>query len=104
MLKTQGLLNNPRKNPRPSEKTQEPKIALQNPRSWEKTQGVAMLHLIEVLCCIILRDLRLDINAEYVSTSNSKNYLQPILSLPLCYMLWFVSLPNKRRYIYNTLQ
>src|SRR6218665_3006984 len=31
------------KNPRSSEKTQEPKIRLKNPRSWEKTQGVATL-------------------------------------------------------------
>src|SRR6218665_2419613 len=31
------------KNPRPSEKTQEPKIASENPRSWEKTQAVATL-------------------------------------------------------------
>src|SRR6218665_1077056 len=41
--KTQGLFENPRKNPRPSEKTQEPKIASENPRSWEKTQAVATL-------------------------------------------------------------
>jgi len=34
---------NPRKNPRQSEKTQEPKIASKNPRSWEKTLGVATL-------------------------------------------------------------
>ena len=41
--KTQGPFENPRKNPRPSEKTQEPKIASKNPRSWEKTQAVATL-------------------------------------------------------------
>src|SRR6218665_383489 len=42
--KTQGPFENPRKNPRPSEKTQEPKIASKNPRSWEKTQAVATLY------------------------------------------------------------
>ena len=41
--KTQGPFENRRKNPRPSEKTQEPKIASKNPRSWEKTQAVATL-------------------------------------------------------------
>ena len=41
--KTQGPFENPRKNPSPSEKTQEPKIALKNPRSCEKTQAVATL-------------------------------------------------------------
>src|SRR6218665_1113257 len=41
--KTQGPFENPGKNPRPSEKTQEPKIASKNPRSWEKTQAVATL-------------------------------------------------------------
>jgi len=41
--KTQGLSKNPSKNPRSSEKTQEPKIRSKNPRSWEKTQGVATL-------------------------------------------------------------
>src|SRR6218665_3785873 len=43
--KTQGPFENPRKNPRPSEKTQEPKIASKNPRSWEKTQAVATLYV-----------------------------------------------------------
>src|SRR6218665_3934855 len=33
----------PIKNPRQSEITQEPKIGSKNPRSWEKTQGVATL-------------------------------------------------------------
>ena len=41
--KTQGPFENPRKNPRPSEKTQEPKIVSKNPRSWEKTQAMATL-------------------------------------------------------------
>jgi len=41
--KTQGLSKNPRKNPRASEKTHEPKIRSKNQRSWEKTQGVATL-------------------------------------------------------------
>jgi len=35
--------NKPRKIPRLSEETQEPKIGSENPRSWEKTQGVATL-------------------------------------------------------------
>ena len=47
--KTQGPFENPRKNPRPSEKTQEPKIASKNPRSWEKTQAVATLKGIAAL-------------------------------------------------------
>ena len=43
--KTQGLQKKPRKNPRPSRKTQEPKIRSKNPRSWEKTKGVATLYV-----------------------------------------------------------
>src|SRR6218665_526700 len=41
--KNPSYLKNPRKNPRQSEKTQEPKIGSKNPRSWKKTQGVATL-------------------------------------------------------------
>src|SRR6218665_1434193 len=41
--KNPSYLKKPRKNPRQSEKTQEPKIGSKNPRSWEKTQGVATL-------------------------------------------------------------
>src|SRR6218665_192569 len=48
--KTQGLSKNPIKNPRASEKTQEPKIRSKNPRSWEKTQGVATLLLGRFKC------------------------------------------------------
>src|SRR6218665_3010547 len=58
--KTQGPFENPRKNPRPSEKTQEPKIASKNSRSWEKTQAVATLvtthsaNTLKSLCSLAL--------------------------------------------------
>ena len=35
----------------PQKKNQEPKIASKNPRSWEKTQAVATLHLLLVGVC-----------------------------------------------------
>jgi len=41
--KTQALLKTLEKTQGPQEKTQEPKIASKNPRSWEKTQAVATL-------------------------------------------------------------
>ena len=33
----------------PQDKTQEPRIRSKNPRSWEKTQGVATLTILSVL-------------------------------------------------------
>src|SRR6218665_111187 len=44
------LSKNPTKDPRSSEKTQEPKIRSKNVRSWEKTQGVATLRRPNVCC------------------------------------------------------
>jgi len=43
MLKTQGLLKNPRKKAKVFMKKPEPKVGSKNPRSLEKTQGVATL-------------------------------------------------------------
>src|SRR6218665_2737152 len=45
MWKTQGLLKNQRKNQGLREKTSYPKVRSKNPRSLEKTQGVATLLL-----------------------------------------------------------
>jgi len=39
--KTQGVWKTLEKTQDPQKKTQEPKIRSKNPRSWEKTQGVA---------------------------------------------------------------
>ena len=48
--KNPGSFKNPRKTQGPQE-TQEPKIGSKNPRSWEKTQGVAPLDLNLGLNC-----------------------------------------------------
>ena len=46
--KTQGVSKKPLKTQDPQKKNQEPKIGSKNPRSWEKTQGVATLLRVRI--------------------------------------------------------